>query len=85
MQSALQEEIPDSTKSFPLDPPQDEGPQLHEAQLIEISCSGLFFFSLCCLHGFQEGAFALVFKSIHYPGEAVATRLVKAHFMCNSF
>ena len=23
---------------------------------------------------FQEGAFALVFKSIHYPGEAVATR-----------
>lgn len=63
MQSALQEEIPDSTKSFPVDPPQDEGPQLHEAQLIEISCSGLFFFlsslspwfpGRCFCFGFQE-------------------------------
>ena len=26
-----------------------------------------------CLLCLQEGAFALVFKSIHYPGEAVAT------------
>ncbi|NXE04036.1 GFPT2 aminotransferase, partial [Lophotis ruficrista] len=32
-----------------------------------------------------EGAFALVFKSIHYPGEAVATRLVKVHFMHTLF
>lgn len=52
-------------------------------QLFEISCLGSFFF-LLCVHGFQEGAFALVFKSIHYPGEAVATRLVKVHFIHNA-
>lgn len=27
-----------------------------------------------CSSSCQEGAFALVFKSVHYPGEAVGTR-----------
>lgn len=29
---------------------------------------------VCLIPTFQEGAFALVFKSVHYPGEAVGTR-----------
>lgn len=29
---------------------------------------------VCLISTFQEGAFALVFKSVHYPGEAVGTR-----------
>jgi len=30
--------------------------------------------NLVCSSASQEGAFALVFKSVHYPGEAVGTR-----------
>lgn len=40
------------------------------ARLVRVSHSSSRPLLLC----FQEGAFALVFKSIHYPGEAVATR-----------
>lgn len=35
-----------------------------------------FFFPIAFFPVLQEGAFALVFKSRHFPGEAVATRLV---------
>lgn len=46
--------------------------------LAKASLSSLF--ALC----FQEGAFALVFKSIHYPGEAVATRWGKCVYISSS-
>ncbi len=37
------------------------------------------FSSGLCL---QEGAFALAFKSVHYPGEVVVTRSVIARAFC---
>lgn len=45
--------------------------------------------NICLIHCFffsifpQEGAFALVFKSIHFPGEAVATRSARAMVSLN--
>ncbi len=42
--------------------------------------------NICLIHFSifpQEGAFALVFKSIHFPGEAIATRSVKAMVSLN--
>lgn len=42
--------------------------------------------NICLIHFSifpQEGAFALVFKSIHFPGEAIATRSVRAMVSLN--
>lgn len=52
------------------------------------SCSCASPMNICLIHCFfsifpQEGAFALVFKSIHFPGEAVATRSATAMVSLN--
>lgn len=55
------------------DPAAGEHPLFHTAPYcweIKLDWCVFGFFSSTC----QEGAFALVFKSVHYPGEAVGTR-----------
>lgn len=52
------------------------------------SCSCASPMNICLIHCFffifpQEGAFALVFKSIHFPGEAIATRSARAMVSLN--
>ena len=37
----------------------------------------IYLFCICCL---QEGAFALAFKSVHFPGEIVVARYAVLHY-----